>query len=184
MEYNRLAKWQDKLHICIRCGYCFEQCHIFKITGWETDTPRGKLIMLHGLLQGDIEPTDYLVEKVFECYMCKRCDATCSAKVEVTEILTDAKADFVDAGFDVLGTTSRTNEDLCSRCQICISVCKHEARSYDKENDKIVVDRVKCQSCGCCVAACPSGAAYSREGFKLTQTELLKEVVSFLGGEA
>ena len=81
MEYNRLAKWQDKLHICIRCGYCFEQCHIFKITGWETDTPRGKLIMLHGLLQGDVEPTDYLVEKVFECYMCKRCDATCSAKV-------------------------------------------------------------------------------------------------------
>jgi len=184
MEYNRLAKWQDKLHICIRCGYCFEQCHIFKITGWETDTPRGKLIMLHGLLQGDVEPTDYLVEKVFECYMCKRCDATCSAKVEVTEILTDAKADFVDAGFDVLGTTSRTNEDLCSRCQICISVCKHEARSYDKENDKIVVDRVKCQSCGCCVAACPSGAAYSREGFKLTQTELLSEVVSFLEGEA
>jgi ferredoxin len=140
--------------------------------------------MLHGLLQGDVEPTDYLVEKVFECYMCKRCDATCSAKVEVTEILTDAKADFVDAGFDVLGTTSRTNEDLCSRCQICISVCKHEARSYDKENDKIVVDRVKCQSCGCCVAACPSGAAYSREGFKLTQNELLNEVVSFLEGEA
>ena len=184
MEYNRLAKWQDKLHVCIRCGYCFEQCHIFKITGWETDTPRGKLIMLHGLLQGDVEPTDYLVEKVFECYMCKRCDATCSAKVEVTEILTDAKADFVDAGFDVLGTTSRTNEDLCSRCQICISVCKHEARSYDKENDKIIVDRVKCQSCGCCVAACPSGAAYSREGFKLTQKELLNEVVSFLEGEA
>jgi ferredoxin len=184
MELNRLNKWQDKLQVCIRCGYCFEHCHIFKVTGWESDTPRGKLIMLYGLMQGDIEPTEYLAEKVFECYMCKRCDATCSAKVEVTDILMDAKADFAEAGFDVLGTTSRTNEDLCSRCRICISVCKHEARSYDAENDRIVVDKVKCQSCGCCVAACPSGAAYSREGFGLSQRELLEEVESFLEGVA
>ena len=182
MEYTKLQKWQDKLHVCIRCGYCYEHCHIFKVTGWESDTPRGKLIMLHGMLQGDIEPSEYLAEKIFECYMCKRCDATCSAKVEVTEIFTDAKEDLLAAGFDVNGTISQTNEDLCSRCQICISACKHEARSYDSENDKIVVDKVKCQSCGCCVAACPSGAAYSRVGFGLSQKELLDEVKSFLGG--
>ncbi len=182
MEFNRLKKWQDKLHVCIRCGYCFEHCHIFKITGWESDTPRGKLIMLHGLMQGDIEASDYLAEKIFECYMCKRCDATCSAKVDVTEILTDAKADLLEAGFDVEGTTSKTNEDLCSRCRICVVTCKHEARSYDKESDKIVVDKVKCQSCGCCVAACPSGAAYSKEGFGVSHNELLELVDDFLEG--
>lgn len=184
MEMKNLKKWQDKLHLCIRCGYCYEHCHIFKITGWESDTPRGKLVMLHGMLQGDVEPTGYLAEKVFECYMCKRCDATCSAKVDVTQIFTDAKMDFIASGFDVDGTVSRTDEDLCSRCRICVSVCKHEARSFDKENDRIVVDKVKCQSCGCCVAACPSGAAYSREGFKVSQKELLDEVIMFLEGEA
>ncbi len=184
MELNRLLKWQDKLHVCIRCGYCFEHCHIFKMTGWESDTPRGKLIMIHGLLQGDIEPTDYLAEKIFECYMCKRCDATCSAKVEVTDILVDAKADLLESGFDVLGTTSTTNDDLCSRCQICVSTCHHEARKYDKESDRIVVDKVKCQSCGCCVAACPSGAAQSREGFGLSQKELWEQVDHFLEGVA
>lgn len=182
MEFSRLAKWQDKLHLCIRCGYCFEYCHIFKVTGWESDTPRGKLVMLHGLLQGEIEPTDYLVEKVFECYMCKRCDAACSAKVEVTDIFMDARSDFAEAGYHLQGTTSGTNDDLCCRCQICMSVCKHEARSYDVENDKIVVDPVKCQSCGCCVAACPTGAAYSREGFGLSPGELREEVVNFLEG--
>ena len=182
MEFNRLKKWQDKLHVCIRCGYCFEHCHIFKITGWESDTPRGKLIMLHGLMQGDIEPTHYLAEKVFECYMCQRCDATCSAKVNVTEIFTDAKADLIDAGFDAEGTISQTNDDMCSRCQICVSTCHHEARSYDKENDRIIVDKVKCQSCGCCVAACPSGAAYSKEGFGVTENELWEQIDSFLEG--
>jgi ferredoxin len=184
MEFKHLKKWQDKLHKCIRCGYCYENCHVFQVTGWETDTPRGKLVMLHGLMQGEIEPTDYLAEKVFECYMCKRCDATCSAKVEVTDIFMDARADFIEAGFDVEGTMSKTNDDLCCRCQICVSVCKHEARSYDVENERIVVDPVKCQSCGCCVAACPTGAATSREGFGLSQNELLGEVVSFLEGES
>jgi ferredoxin len=184
MEFKRLQKWQDQLHVCIRCGYCFEHCHIFKITGWESDTPRGKLVMLHGLLRGDIEPTNYVTEKVFECYMCKRCDSSCSAKVEVTDIFIDAKADFVDAGYEMQGTTSRTNDDLCCRCQICVSVCKHEARSYDKNEDRIVVDTVKCQSCGCCVAACPSGAALSREGFGLSQKELRKEVIHFLEGDS
>ena len=182
MDFKRLEKWQDKLHVCIRCGYCFEHCHIFKTTGWESDTPRGKLVMLHGLMQGDLEPSDHLAEKIFECYMCKRCDATCSAKVEVTDILTDAKADFLDAGFDAQGTTSDTNDDLCSRCRICVSVCHHEARSYDEENDRIVVDKVKCQSCGCCVGACPSNAAYSREGFGVSQKELLEQVDQYLEG--
>jgi len=183
MEFTRTKKWQDKLHVCIRCGYCYEHCHLYKITGWEADTTRGKLIMLHGLLTGEVQPSDYIAEKLAECYMCKRCDNTCSAKVEITTILQDAKADFYDAGYDFEGTVSGTDEDLCCRCQICISVCKHEARLYDKENDKIVVDKLKCQSCGCCVAACPSGAAYSREGFGVSQKELSEQVVSFLSGE-
>jgi len=182
MEYKNLEKWHDILNKCIRCGYCFENCHIYKITGWETDTPRGKLTMLHGVLQNDIEPTDYLVEKIFECYNCKRCNSACSAKVDVTGLFQDAKMDFIEAGFDVEGTVSGTNPDICSRCKICISVCKHEARSYDEKNDCIVVDKAKCQSCGCCVAACPSGAAYSRIGFGLSQQELLEQLEQYLEG--
>jgi len=58
MEFNRMEKWQDKLHVCIRCGYCFEFCHIFKVTGWESDTPRGKLIMLHGMMNGYLNPSE------------------------------------------------------------------------------------------------------------------------------
>ncbi len=182
MEFKNSEKWRCKLNACIRCGYCYENCHLFRVSGWETDTSRSKLVMLHGIMEGDLEPTEYAVEKFFQCYMCKRCDTTCSAKVPVTDIFKDARADFIEAGFDPVGTISQTDEDVCCRCQICISVCKHEARSYDKENDKIVVDKVKCESCGCCVAACPSGAAYSPEGFGVSQKELREQVVVFLGG--
>lgn len=183
MKFERLSKWQDKLHTCIQCGYCYENCHLFRVTGWETDSARGKLILLHSFLKGDFEPSEYSAEKIFQCYMCKRCDTTCSAKVEVTDIFKDARADLIDAGFDVIGTVSQTDDDKCCRCQVCVSVCKHEARSLDKQTNKIVVDKVKCESCGCCVAACPSGAAYSREGYGLSQRELCEQVADFLAGE-
>jgi len=179
MDFKRLEKWKGDLNICIRCGYCYEQCHLYKVTNWETDTPRSKLILLYGLLQDEIESFEYIINKIFECFYCKRCDNNCSAKVPITEIFTDARADFIDAGFDVDGTASKTNDELCCRCQICVSICKYEARSYDKENKKIVIDKVKCRSCGCCVAACPTGAALSKEGFDLTQKELRKQVTNF-----
>jgi len=182
LETKNLEKWQSKLDICIRCGYCFEHCHLFKVSGWETDTPRAKLIMLFGILNGEIEPSEYIAEKIFECYLCKRCDTSCSAKVEVTDILMDARLDFIEAGYEVDGTTSKTNDDLCSRCGVCISVCKHEARSLDKENDKIVIDKAKCQSCGCCIAACPSGAAYSNKGYAVSKDEMLEKIYNYLGG--
>ena len=182
MKFNRLQKWDNELDICIRCGYCYEQCHLFKISNWEVDTPRGKLVLLYGLLHGEIEPSEYIAKKIFECFYCKRCDNSCSAKVPITEIFTDARADFIDAGFDVEGTISMTDDDLCCRCGVCISVCKHEARSLDKENKKIVIDKAKCQSCGCCEASCPTGAAYIADGWGVSEDELREQVVNFLRG--
>ena len=184
MQFQRLKKWSEQLDICIRCGYCYEQCHLFKITQWETDTPRSKLILLYGILHEEIELTEYIANKIFECFYCKRCDNNCSAGVSLTEIFTDARADLIDAGFDVDGTTSKTNDDLCSRCGICISICKHEARSLDEENKKILIDKAKCQSCGSCEAACPSSAAYLEEGWELSENELNEKVTRFLKGAA
>jgi ferredoxin len=180
MKFERLHGWENKLNVCIRCGYCFEHCHLYKISRWETDTPRSKLIMLYGLMHGALEPTNYIANKVFECFNCKRCDESCSAGVTLTDIFKDARADFVDIGFDVDGTTSKTDDNICVRCGICVSVCKHEARSIDRVNKKMIIDRVKCQSCGCCEAACPTGAAYIRDGWEVSENELKHKVKTFL----
>jgi pyruvate formate lyase activating enzyme len=45
----------------------------------------------------------------------------------------------------------------CVSCGTCISVCPHNALSFDRDKH-IVVDRQKCQASGECVAACPEGA--------------------------
>ena len=50
------------------------------------------------------------------------------------------------------------NQDLCSRCRVCYSICPYEAINYDEEADKVEIDIQKCQVCGICPSACPVAA--------------------------
>jgi len=180
-EFKRSKKWEGELNKCIRCGYCYELCPLFKTFNWESDTPRGKLLLIYGLITGEVKPSQDIAEKIFQCFYCQNCSDNCSAGVPVTDIFTDARLDFIDAGFDVEGTTVQVDEDLCSACGICVPVCKYEALSVKKDkggNEKIVVDKVECKGCGLCVAACPSGAISQKKGFEVSLSELHDKVKS------
>ncbi|MEM0358097.1 MAG: hydrogenase iron-sulfur subunit [Candidatus Bathyarchaeia archaeon] len=50
------------------------------------------------------------------------------------------------------------NQDYCSRCSICHSVCPYEAVRRDPETGRVEIDVQKCQVCGICYSACPSFA--------------------------
>ena len=183
IDFMRLKKWENELNKCIRCGYCYELCPLYKTFNWESNTPRGKLIILHGLVTGKIELTREIAEKIFQCFYCQQCSDNCSAGVPVTDIFTDARADFIDAGFDENGTTSQFKEDLCSVCGMCVSVCKSEALSFEEDeqgNREVVLDKVKCQGCGLCIATCPSGVIFQKHGFEVTPSELKDKITSFL----
>ena len=47
------------------------------------------------------------------------------------------------------------NQDYCSKCSICHSVCPFEAIKRDLETGKVEIDLEKCQVCGICYGACP-----------------------------
>jgi coenzyme F420-reducing hydrogenase delta subunit/formate hydrogenlyase subunit 6/NADH:ubiquinone oxidoreductase subunit I len=52
----------------------------------------------------------------------------------------------------------KLNEDYCSRCSICRSLCPYDAITKDTESGKIVLEIEKCQVCGICYSACPAKA--------------------------
>lgn len=63
---------------------------------------------------------------------------------------------------------SCVDEDLCSGCGTCISVCAYNAiELVDGDNGKkhAKVNEALCMGCGACVSSCPSGAMQQR-GFK------------------
>jgi len=63
------------------------------------------------------------------------------------------------------------DDDLCSGCSICVSVCPYNAieRVEESKKEKTMihakVNEGLCQGCGTCVSACPSSAIQQR-GFK------------------
>jgi len=176
-EFKHLEKWQGTLANCIRCGYCFEHCPMFKHTGWESDAPRAKIITAFGLMAGEIEASESVADKMFSCFFCKRCEAACSSGVPLTEIFIDARKDLVEQGFKGPGTTSTTQLN-CARCLICVGACPHEARAYDGKG--IATDPSKCQACGICLEACPAGAAKIEGSFGTNREALIKRATTFL----
>jgi len=183
LVFKRSSKWENELNKCIRCGYCYELCPLFKSYRWESDTPRGKLLLVHAMIAGKLQPTQEIVDKIFQCFYCKNCSDNCSAGVPVTDILTDARADLINAGFEVHGTIVKIDEDLCSICGICVPLCKYDALEIvnnGKDKKKVIVDQVECRGCGLCVAACPAGAISQIEGCNVTLPELhdrIKEIL-------
>jgi heterodisulfide reductase subunit A2 len=57
---------------------------------------------------------------------------------------------------------AEVDENLCSGCRMCNELCPYTAIEYDVEHRRSHVISAMCKACGCCVAACPSGAIRGR----------------------
>lgn len=180
IELKHAEKWKETLNKCIRCGYCYEHCPLIKYTRWESDAPRAKLIMIYGMLSGNLEPSKYIGEKLFSCFYCKRCEAACSAGVPITDVFADVRADFAGTDFEASGTTAVTGGG-CVQCLACIRECPHEARLL--VDGKVVTDMVKCQSCGICVEVCPVQCITIENAYGTDSDSLNSEISEFLNKE-
>jgi len=71
---------------------------------------------------------------------------------------------------------SFVDEDLCSGCSTCISICPYTAIELIKEDEKshAKVNEALCMGCGACVVSCPSGAM-QQKGFKDKQLKPMIE---------
>jgi len=52
----------------------------------------------------------------------------------------------------------KLDDNYCSRCSICRSLCPYESISVDAETGEVKIDVEKCQFCGICYSACPVAA--------------------------
>lgn len=57
---------------------------------------------------------------------------------------------------------STIDEEKCSGCKTCISICPYKAIGYDSEKGISFINEVLCRGCGTCVVACPSSAITAR----------------------
>ncbi|MBE0519982.1 4Fe-4S binding protein, partial [Candidatus Bathyarchaeota archaeon] len=98
--------------------------------------------------------------EAFRCLNCGPC-AECSAETGLCEI-----------------DKPLINENLCTGCNICASICPFGAIS---KNEKGVaqVDEELCKGCGICAAHCPENAITME---RLTNEQILSHALAGFGG--
>ena len=101
METKNMEKWKKEMLVCIRCAYCLENCPVYNQIGWESAGARARMILSYGLLTKDIEYSDSILEKLFQCTTCGQCEVNCPAKVKILEVVKATRKDpkaFKEAG--------------------------------------------------------------------------------------
>jgi coenzyme F420-reducing hydrogenase delta subunit len=75
-------------------------------------------------------------------------------------------------------TVVAIDDDYCSKCLICSSVCPYDALSTEGESGQVRLDAEKCQVCGICYTICPASAI---ETLYYTVDPLLKYISASMG---
>jgi heterodisulfide reductase subunit A len=81
------------------------------------------------------------------------------------------------------GSIASVDQDLCSGCKICESVCAYNAIEMEKKSDKEVAKVLEalCKGCGVCGSSCPTKAITLGH---FTNEQILAQVRATLKEEA
>lgn len=88
-EYHE--EWQQQLVKCIRCGTCRSVCPVFTEEDNENTTARGKVKLLESVVEGKLELTPILQERLSKCLLCKACVKGCPSGVKTDELFLSAR---------------------------------------------------------------------------------------------
>jgi Fe-S oxidoreductase len=76
---------------CQRCNKCLWSCPSYEVLGWETYSPRGRVLLSLALLNNKIKPTERLFRIYFTCFSCKMCEDICPTGTKTIDIFTMVK---------------------------------------------------------------------------------------------
>jgi len=76
---------------CVKCGYCLPHCPTYMQSVDEGESPRGRIALIQGLLQGDID-SPRLHAHLNNCLVCRACEAACPSGVRYGRMIVAIRA--------------------------------------------------------------------------------------------
>lgn len=81
----------DAIEKCVHCGFCLSACPTYKVLGEEMDSPRGRIYLMKGVLEGELTLAETL-PYLDRCLGCVACVTACPSGVEYGELLAPFRA--------------------------------------------------------------------------------------------
>ncbi len=72
---------------CVHCGFCLPTCPTYKVLGEEMDSPRGRIMLMKGVLEGSLE-LEPALPYLDNCLGCLACETACPAGVGYGDLIT------------------------------------------------------------------------------------------------
>jgi len=110
-----LKESEEQIIHCMKCGNCREVCPVFLEMDDETIVARGKIRLLRAVMEGQIPITDKLREKIYLCLNCDACRIACPPGIEVEELITKAREEFLKKGYSLPETQTWIKNNILSQ---------------------------------------------------------------------
>ncbi len=105
---------------CVHCGFCLPACPTYRSWGLEADSPRGRIDLMKGVLEGAIELTPSVVGHFDACLGCMGCVTACPSGVRYDLLIESTRA-------EIEARTERTPADRAFR-EMIFALFPHPAR--------------------------------------------------------
>ncbi|QJW98339.1 (Fe-S)-binding protein [Frigoriglobus tundricola] len=77
---------------CVHCGLCTSSCPTYVETSNEADSPRGRIYLMRGVIDGTLELDEDVKRHLDLCLNCRACETACPSGVQYGRILEPFRA--------------------------------------------------------------------------------------------
>lgn len=91
----------EALSACVQCGLCLSACPTYRVTGDETQSPRGRIALMREVQNNSAPLTPEIVDAFESCIQCRACEPACPSGVQYGQLIEQTRTSLDHEGFRV-----------------------------------------------------------------------------------